>query len=128
MEEQDEDMEENLEQSLEVTNELQEHLVKHEEDEEEEEEANPEVPAEETPLSCSSIEAFVDPKKSEMEGIPKLVQENEHILERNHPQRPLGVVLATPMASMGVAEPPHGPWGWLDHPKAHEVVQRPNRQ
>ncbi|XP_059444113.1 uncharacterized protein LOC132176023 [Corylus avellana] len=80
MEEQDEDVEENPEQSPEVTDELQEHLVEQEEDEEEE--MNPEVPAEETPLSCSSPEALVDPENSEMEqSIPKLVQENEHILE-----------------------------------------------
>jgi hypothetical protein len=70
-------VEENPKQSPEVNNE-------HEEDKEEE--VNPNVPTEETPLTCSSTEAFVDPKNSEIEqSIPKLAQENEHILERNHP-------------------------------------------
>ena len=84
MEEQDEDAKENPEQSSEVTDELQEHLVAHEE-----EEVNPEVPAKETLLSCSSTEAFVDPENLEMEqSIPKLVQENEHI--KKPPLKALG--------------------------------------
>jgi hypothetical protein len=77
-EEEDEDVEENPE----VTDELQVHPVEQEEEDEEEEEMNPEVPAEETPLSCSSPEAFVDPENSEMEqSVPKLVQENEYVPE-----------------------------------------------
>jgi hypothetical protein len=77
-EEQDEDVEENPE----VTDELQVHPVEQEEEDDEEEEMNPEVPAEETPLSCSSPETLVDPEKSEMEqSVPKLVQENEYVPE-----------------------------------------------
>ncbi|GLT60790.1 hypothetical protein SLA2020_335400 [Shorea laevis] len=88
MEEQDEDVEENPEQSPDFTDELQEHPVEQgeqdddDDEEEEEEEMKPEVPAEETPLSCSSPEVFVDPENSEMEQtVPKLVQENEYVSE-----------------------------------------------
>jgi hypothetical protein len=75
-EEQDEDVEENPE----VADELQVHPVEQEEEDDEEEEMNPEVPAKETLLSCSSPEeTLVDPEKSEMEqSVPKLFQENKY--------------------------------------------------